>query len=142
MSDVNGRPIVVTYEGGMSFAAQIRSHRVLVDQPESSGGGDAGPMPLELFGAALGTCIAHYLRQYMHARGLPYEHLRVEVEQHKAMKPYRLAAFKVRVVVPVPLPQATVEVLERVARSCPAHGTLTHAADVVVAIDVAAAAAA
>jgi hypothetical protein len=35
-----------------------------------------------------------------------------------------------------------VEVLERVARSCPAHGTLTHAAQVVVTIESPAAAAA
>ena len=142
MSDMNGAPIVVTYEGGVSFAARVRSHRVVVDQPESAGGGDTGPMPLELFGVALGTCIAHYLRQYMHVRGLPYERMRVEVEQHKAMKPYRIATFAVRVVLPDPLPRETLEVLERVARSCPAHGTLTHAAELVVVIDATAAAAA
>lgn len=142
MSDMNDRPIVVTYEEGVSFAARIRSHTVIVDQPESAGGADQGPMPLELFGAALGTCIAYYLRQFMHPRGLPYERMRVEVEQQKASKPYRIATFVVRVVLPDALPKATVEVLERVARSCPAHATLTHAADVIVAIEAAAAAAA
>jgi uncharacterized OsmC-like protein len=142
MTDTDHRPIVVTYEAGLSFAAQVRSHRLIVDQPESAGGSDSGPMPLELFGAALGTCIAYYLRQYMHPRGLPYERMRVEVDQRKATAPYRLATFVVRVVFPDPLPGATIDVLQRVARSCPAHGTLTHAADVVVSIEAAAAAAA
>jgi uncharacterized OsmC-like protein len=142
VADTNHEPIVVTYEGGVSFAAQIRSHRLVVDQPEYAGGADIGPMPLELFGAALGTCIAHYVRQFLHRRGLPYEGLRVEVEQHKATNPYRIAAFVARVVLPVPLSSATMAVLERVAQSCPAHGTLTHAADVLVSIEAATAAAA
>ena len=142
MSIVDNQPIVVTYEGGVSFAAQIRAHRLVVDQPESAGGSDAGPMPLELLGAALGTCIAYYLQQFMHPRGLPYERMRVEVEQRKGTKPSRIATFVVKVVLPDSMSRTTVEILERVARSCPAHGTLTHAAEVIVAIEAAPAAAA
>ena len=51
MSDTIHQPIVVTHDGGVRFAAQIRSHRVVVDQPERAGGDDSGPMPLELLGA-------------------------------------------------------------------------------------------
>ena len=52
MSEYVHQPIVVTHEGGVRFAAQIRSHRVVVDQPERAGGEDTGPMPLELLGAS------------------------------------------------------------------------------------------
>jgi len=135
MADGNLQPIVVTYDGGERFAARIRSHRVVVDQPESGGGADSAPTPLELFGAALGTCTAHYVRQFLHPRDIPYEGLRVEVEQHKAFNPYRLDAFIVRVILPAPLPAAYAKLLERVVRSCPAHGTLTHVAQVLVTID-------
>ena len=58
MADRTHQPIVVTHEGGARFAAQIRSHRVIVDQPQHAGGMDSGPMPIELLGTALGTCIA------------------------------------------------------------------------------------
>jgi putative redox protein len=142
MSDTVHQPIVVTYDGGMRFTAQIRTHRVTVDQPERAGGDDTGPMPLELVGTALGTCIAFYIQQFLHARKLPYEGMRVEVEQHRAAQPSRLGAFVVRVVLPTVLPPAYTELIERVAHSCPAHGTLTNAAQVLVTIEAPAAAAA
>ena len=78
MSDTSHHPIVVTHESGSRFAAQIRSHRVVVDQPEHGGGTDAGPMPLELIGAALGTCIALYVQRFLHVRNLVYQGMRVE----------------------------------------------------------------
>jgi hypothetical protein len=68
--------------------------------------------------------------------------MRVEVEQHGAAHPNRLGAFVVRVVLPVALPPAYAELVERVARSCPAHGTLTNAAQVLVTIETPTAAAA
>ena len=142
MTDTVGQPIVVTHEGGVRFAAQVRSHRVIVDQPERSGGADSGPMPLELLGTALGTCIAYYVHQFMHARGLASDGLRIEVEQHKATGPNRIGAFVARVVIPTPMPPAYIDLLERVARSCPAHGTLTRAAQVLVTIETAATSAA
>ena len=135
MSDIIDSPIIVTHEGGVRFAAQVRSHRVIVDQPARAGGGDAGPMPLELLGTALGTCIAYYVQQFLLVRGLPYEGLRVAVEQHKAAHPSRIATFVARVVLPSALPAAYAELVERVARSCPAHGTLTNAAQVLVRIE-------
>jgi uncharacterized OsmC-like protein len=142
MSDIVHRPIVVTHDGGMRFSAQVRSHRVVVDQPERAGGNDSGPMPLELFGVALGTCIAFYVQQFLQARELPYDGLRVEVEHHKASHPNRIASLVARVVLPTALPPAYAELVERVARSCPAHGTLTNAAQVLVTIEMPRAAAA
>jgi putative redox protein len=126
-------PIVVTHEGGVKFAAQIRQHRLLVDQPERAGGEDSAPMPLELLGASLGTCVAFYVQQFCHARALPYEGMRVEVEPEK--KDGRVVRFAVRVLLPVNLPAHYGELLERVARSCPAHNTLVSGAEVSVHIE-------
>jgi len=128
-------PMVITHEGGLKFAAQVRSHRILTDQPQRAGGGDSAPMPIELLGAALGTCIALYVQQYLHTRDLPYEGMRVEVEQRGAANPSRIGEFSVRVILPEALPPHHAEMLERVARSCPAHGTFTHGAEVSVAIE-------
>src|SRR5215831_17448406 len=135
MSNPVRQPIVVTHDGGVRFSAQIRSHRLTVDQPLVGGGEDAGPAPLELLGTALGTCIAFYVQQFLHARGLPYEGMRVEVEQQKALNPSRVGTFAARVVLPAALPASQAEMLERVARSCPAHGTLTHPAEVRLTIE-------
>lgn len=127
------QPMVVTHEGGLRFAAQIRGHRLMVDQPRGAGGEDAAPMPLELLGASLGTCVALYVQQFCHARGLPYEGMRVEVQPHGAQG--RIGKFDVRVILREPVPPRYAEMLERVAQSCPAHNTLTHGAEVAVAIE-------
>jgi uncharacterized OsmC-like protein len=125
---------VVTHEHGLRFAARVRSHTVLVDQPVNAGGEDAAPMPIEMLGVSLGTCIALYVHQYLATRDLPHEGLRVEVEQRGARAPNRVGEFDVRVVLPAPLPSPHNELLERVARSCPAHYTLEHGSQVAVSI--------
>lgn len=125
-------PMVITHEGGVKFTAQIRQHRVTVDQPLRGGGDDSAPMPLELLGASLGTCVALYVQQFCHTRGLKYEGMRVEVDPQGAQG--RIGRFDVRVVLPEPLPPQYEQMLERVAKSCPAHNTLAHGAEVAVEI--------
>lgn len=127
-------PMVVTHEGGMKFATQIRGHTLIVDQPVGAGN-DEGPMPLELLGASIGTCVALYVQQFCHSRGLPYEGMRVEVQQLGARSPSRVGTFDVRVILQEELPPQYSEMLERVARSCPAHNTLVHGAEVAVRIE-------
>ena len=129
-------PIIVTYDGGARFTAQVRSHRVAVDQPRAGGGEDTGPKPIELLGASLGTCIAYYVQQFLLARSLPYEGMRVEVEQHAERNPSRVGEFVVRVVLPAPLPNGYLELLERVVRSCPAHNTLARSTPVCASIEM------
>jgi uncharacterized OsmC-like protein len=134
MSDTSPRPpMVITYQGGVKFAAQIRQHRVLVDQPARGGGEDSAPTPIELLGAALGTCVAFYVQQFCHSRNLPHQGMRVEVDPHGV--PGRIGSFDVRVIMPEPLSPRDTQLLERVAHSCPAHNTLVHGATVAVSIE-------
>lgn len=129
-------PIVVTHEGGAEFAAQIRGHRLILDQPEGKGGNDAGPMPVELLGAALGSCVALYAQRYCETRSLPYQGLRVEVQQEGAKNPSRVGVFQVTVRLARELPEPHMERLLRAAASCPVHHTLEHGAEVRFALEV------
>lgn len=128
--------MVVTYEGGSRFAVQIRSHVIVLDQPPTGGGEDAGPMPLELLGAALGSCVALYVQRFCAARSLPLDGMRVEVGTETATHPYRVARFDVRVVLPGALPERYVALLEGVVRACPAYNTLAGGAE--ITLDIAA----
>jgi uncharacterized OsmC-like protein len=62
--------------------------------------------------------------------------MRVEVQQHGAKNPGRIGTFEVRVLLAEALPAQYAEMVERVARSCPAHHTLVHGADVQVSVEV------
>ncbi len=127
-------PIIVTHEGGARFATHVRSHRLIVDQPPRGGGEDSGPMPIELLGAALGTCVALYVQRFCQSRELPYEGLRVEVDQLRAANPNRVVQFDVRVMLAHELPEHHAVALERVVKSCPVHNTSTEATAVTLLI--------
>src|SRR5688500_20373751 len=101
MAGETRKPMVITYEGGLRFAVEIGRHWLVVDQPEKAGGKDAGPSPIQLLGASLGSCIALYVRQFCETRSLPYEGMRVEVTQVGAQHPNRFDEFDVRVIMTI-----------------------------------------
>jgi putative redox protein len=125
-------PTVVTYQGGLRFSAQVRSHRIVTDQRERANGTNAGPTPLELLGAALGSCIALYVQQFCQVRDLPFEGMQVEVRQENELNPSRIGKFFVRVLMPEELPPQYANLLGKVARSCPVHNTLLHGAGIAI----------
>jgi len=134
MAAQSSEPIVVTHEGGLSFGARIRTHRIVTDQSMKAGGEDSAPSPLELIPAALGSCVALYVHQFCRSRELPSDCLRVEVTPRYASGPSRIAEMGIRVCLPGELPPHAVEMLERVVRSCPVHNTLAHGVAISVAI--------
>lgn len=131
------RPIVVTPDGGKRFTIQTRAHRFTVDQPLTEGGDDDGPMPIELLGAALGSCVAHYVQEFLRARGYAADGMRIEVMQHAAVNPTRIGDFGIRVVLPMHLPPAYGELIERKVTTCPAYNTLTYGSRVGVVVEMA-----
>ena len=65
---------------GLRSEAAMREHTVTVDEPESLGGKDAGPNPVELVLAALGTCQEITYRAYATALGIPLDAVSVELD--------------------------------------------------------------
>ena len=134
-TSIAGAPMVVTHESRARFAVQIRSHRLVVDQTLRGGGDDAGPEPIELLGAALGSCVAYYIAEFCRARSLSSDGMVVTVRQHMASDPRRVAEFVIAVSLPASFPERYLETVERVARSCPVHNTLMHGAGVAVSVE-------
>lgn len=134
IDDFTGAPIVVRHDGGMRFIARARSHEIVTDQMERSGGADSGATPLELLGAALGSCIALYVQQFCEVRDLPFAGMRVEVRQKNEKGPSRIGKFSVRLMMPEELPEQYLSMLERVVQSCPVHNTLVPGAPVSIEI--------
>jgi uncharacterized OsmC-like protein len=76
---------VVTFESesrlqdGLRSEAALREHGLVVDEPEALGGTDAGPNPVELILAALGTCQEIPYRAYATALGIPLDQVAVKL---------------------------------------------------------------
>jgi len=99
------KPITVTWDGGVHFTADIRGHKVAVDQPPQGGGTDGAPTPLELVPAALGTCVAFFVQQFLVTRGLDATGMEVQVFTAPAPNPHRIGQFEVAVSVPKGIPE-------------------------------------
>ncbi|MGI9413944.1 MAG: OsmC family protein [Hyphomicrobiales bacterium] len=65
---------------GLRSKAAMREHTLTVDEPESLGGTDAGPNPVELVLAALGTCQEITYRAYATALGISLDEVSVELD--------------------------------------------------------------
>ena len=106
-----GAPTVVTNVTRKRFGARVRSHTVFTDQGLKGGGTDSAPSPVELLGAALGSCIAFYVREFCLARRIEVEGMRVEVQQRNGTNPARVAEFHVLIVLATELPSQYAPVL-------------------------------
>ena len=115
--------VFASYLKDSLFEATARGHRVLCDQPADNGGSDEGMTPPEFLLASLATCAAYYAAQYLKARTLPTDGLKVRVSAEKALQPARLASFQIEVVAPGLDERHQAGVL-RAAKACLIHNTL------------------
>jgi putative redox protein len=59
--------VTATWRGGYEATVDARGHEVTIDEPESAGGHDAGPMPTEALCISIASCfclaVAHVARR-------------------------------------------------------------------------------
>jgi len=118
--------VEILHRGDVKFEAIARQHRVVCDQPSSNGGLDTGMTPPEFLLVSLGTCAGFYAAQYLKARSLPAEGLRIKVTAQKDAQPARLGRFQIEVMAPELGSQHQAGVL-RAVKACLIHNTLVHA---------------
>lgn len=58
-------------------------HRLTADEPASVGGADTGPTPYDFLGTALAACTAMTIRMYARRKGLPLDHVSVDVRHDR-----------------------------------------------------------
>jgi len=118
--------VVVNHLGAVQFEAKARNHTIYCDQPIENGGFDEGMTPPELLLASVGTCAGYYAVQYLKARELPLQNLRIRTIAEKAAAPARLGEIRVLVDYAFPLEPRHREGLLQAVRKCLIHNTLLH----------------
>lgn len=115
--------VTAQYLTGSKFEVVARGHRIVCDQPLDNGGNDEGMTPPEFLLASLAACAGYYGAQYLQARDLPAEHLRIVVHAEKAPQPARLASFRIEIDAPE-LDDRHQAGLLRAVKACLIHNTL------------------
>ncbi len=111
-------------------AVTAAGHALLIDEPRSVGGGDAGPTPYDLLGAALGACTAMTCRLYAARKEWPLDRVTVEVG-HTGRTATARDRFVRRIGFTGKLDDDQTARLLEIAERCPVHRTLVAGADVV-----------
>jgi putative redox protein len=102
---------------------KIGRHRLTADEPESSGGDDAGPNPQELLAAALASCTAITMEMYAKRKGWNVDGMEVDVDYTPAERGCA-TNFKLVMKMPAHLSEEQAERLQTIAAKCPVHRTL------------------
>jgi uncharacterized OsmC-like protein len=126
---------VVTWRSGVRFDADVRGHRMVIDQPKDEGGSDEGMTPLECLAVSLGSCVAYFAARFAQRHAVALDALRVDVTWDYAERPHRVGRFDVRMAYRGALDPTMRERLLAVAQGCTVHHTLAHAPDVTVTLN-------
>jgi putative redox protein len=85
------------WQGGLSATVTARGHELVADEPEGSGGADAGMMPTELLLAGLTSCFCLAVAHVAAKRDIVLPGLRVSVDAERAGRELRYSRLRVEV---------------------------------------------
>ena len=116
--------ISLKHEKDFRVTAAVRGHRLTLDAPTEQGGMDAGPTPVELLAAAVGSCMAMHIAKYCKAAKLPHEGFGIDLDFQLAKDPLRIGSITVDIMLPQGFPQDRIDAVRRAAEQCPVKNTL------------------
>ena len=82
-SVIDGAVIVRGLGSGFAQDVEVRSHRIVTDEPTSVGGTDKGPKPYDLLLAALGSCASMTIALYARRKGWPLTEVTVQLRHSR-----------------------------------------------------------
>lgn len=116
--------ITIKHEKDCRVTASVGKHKLTLDLPPDQGGADAGPMPVELLTAALGSCMAMHVAMYCKAAKLPHEGFEISLDFQLAKDPLRIGSVTVDITLPPGFPASRIEAVKRAAQQCIVKNTL------------------
>jgi len=104
-------------------------HRLVIDEPEESGGANQGPSPTRTLAGALAACAAITVEMYAGRKGWDVGEVEavVEMEYGSSSVP---RSFVVTLRLPKGLTSDQIERLKVIAGKCPVHRALSHETEV------------
>ena len=120
--------VVVAENGQGRYQQQVQAgqHIMLADEPESMGGGDAGPAPFDFLMAGLGACTSMTLRMYAERKGLALTGISVVLNHDKTeVDGIQRNRISRQITLEGNLSDAERQRLLEIAEKCPVHRALS-----------------
>jgi putative redox protein len=123
-------------EGEAKYLQRVRTadHQMIVDEPESIGGGNLAPGPYDYLLAALASCTSVTLRMYADRKGWHLEDIRMSASHRRIhaedcadceTEDGRIDEIDIELEISGNLDEAQRARLHEIAQLCPVHKTLT-----------------
>ena len=116
---------------GYAHDVEVAGHRLVIDEPEASGGANEGPSPTRVVAAALAACTGITVEMYAERKDWDVGELEVDVEMEYGESSVP-RSFVVTLQLPKGLDSEQVERLKVIAGKCPVHRLLSHEREVTV----------
>ncbi|HTB31589.1 MAG TPA: OsmC family protein [Bacteroidia bacterium] len=107
------------------MTAEVRNHKVIIDEPVNNGGGNTGPSPQEYLCVALASCTTATIKMYTNHKHWKIDSIIVEVE--KDTLPDGKNIFKRTLHIKGPFDDKQMDRILQIANSCPVHKILSQA---------------
>lgn len=122
--------VVARRRDGFTHDVEIEGgHRLVIDEPEASGGANQGPSPTRTLAGALAACTAITMEMYAGRKGWDLGDVEVEVEMEYGESSVP-GSFVVTLRLPKALSEDQLSRLKVIAGKCPVHRALRHETDV------------
>jgi len=122
------------FEGKSKFKVNCRSHSIMIDQPVDNGGDDAGMTPPEVMAGSMASCIGFYVARYCQQANIDTADLKVSCDWTVGGDPKHMDSFEIHIHLPS-VPDNRRKAIERVAKTCLIHATLSHQPTVNIALN-------
>jgi putative redox protein len=120
----NKESMEISWIKGVQLAVDVRSHRILTDQPLEDGGTDEGMTPVEMLVASLGSCIGYFAVQFCRRHKMETAGLRVAMDWSYSEQPHRIGSMAAHVHLPVRLDSTMRDRLQKVLDGCTVHNSI------------------
>jgi putative redox protein len=115
--------VTATWRGGYEATVSARGHEVTIDEPETAGGSDAGPMPTEALAISIASCFCLAVAHVARRDGYAISDLNVHARAERAGRELRYG--RIVVTTSATVDGADLETLvERARRVCWVSNTL------------------
>ena len=127
--------LTVDHIDGQRFLVLAGKQAVVVDAPVEEGGTGTGMSAPQLFAASVASCALSFVANSCRLRGLPVEHLRLEMTCEEARHPRRISRMDIRIHVDADVPADQRRALLGVAKHSTVANTLAQPPEIHISVE-------